>query len=224
MRMHLSVSPRARGWKWLAAAASAGVAAAVSVGVVVVARVALGATAASTPTPRPGMAGSGSPSAAVALFASEVQTLGVKQYPATFAGATLEPSGVTVVYAVAASDTGLVSAVQALNTQGYPVQVVAVSRSYSQLMAISDKLFRAYSHLRAMGIKLSGFGPDPASGTVTVTLQKPTASDMSALASTQGVPVTSSNYRDEASAVLEQQAGAGITLQSQYAAYSFVAS
>jgi hypothetical protein len=166
---------------------------------------------------------SGSPSAAVARFGSEVQTLGVKQYPATFAGATLEPSGVTVVYAVAASDAGLVSAVQELNTHGYPVQFVAVSRSYSQLMAITDKLFRAHSHLRAMGIKLSEFGPDPASGTVTVTLLKPTASDVSALASARGVPVTSSNYRDEVSAVLNQQAGPGITLQSQYATRSWSA-
>src|SRR5215471_1751971 len=137
---------------------------------------------------------SGSPSAAVALFASEVQTLGVKQYPATFAGATLEPSGVTVVYAVAGSDAALVSAVQALNTHGYPVRVVAVQRSYSQLNAIADKLFQAYSHLRAMGIKLSEFGPDPASGTVKVTLYAPIASDMSALASARGTPVTSSNY------------------------------
>ena len=112
---------------------------------------------------------------------------------------------------------------QALNTQGYPVQVVAVSHSYSQLMAISDKLFRAYSHLRAMGINLSEFGPDPKSGTVAVTVLKPTASDMSALASAQGVPVTSSNYRDEASAVLEQQFGPGITVRSQYAALAFAA-
>ena len=89
---------------------------------------------------------------------NEVQTLGVEQYPATFAGARLEPSGVTVVYAVAASDAGLVSAVQALNTQGYPVQVVAVSRSYSQLTAITDKLFQAHSHLQAMGINLAEFG------------------------------------------------------------------
>jgi hypothetical protein len=147
----------------------------------------------------------------------------VKQYPATFAGATLEPTGVIVVYAVAGSDAGLVNAVQALNTQEYPVRVVAVQRSYSQLMAITDRLFQAHSHLRAMGIKLSEFGPDPKSGTVTVTLQKPTASDMAALASAQGVPVTSSNYRDEASAVLNQQAGAEITLQSQYATRSWVA-
>ena len=214
MRTHLSIWPRARGWKWLAAA--------VSVGVVAAAFTAPGATAASTATAPSGTAGSGSPSAAVDLFGSEVETLGVEHYPATFAGATLEPTGVTEVYAVAGSDAGLVSAVQALNTQGYPVQVVAVDRSYSQLMAITDKLFRAYSHLLAEGIYLSQFGPDPASGTVTVTMYEPTASNMSTLASAQGAAVTSSNYRDEASAVLEQQAGAGITLQSQYAAYSFV--
>jgi hypothetical protein len=214
--MHLRVSPRARGRKWLAAAASVGVAAAVSVGVVVAALTSPGATAASTATARSGTAGPGRPSLAVDLFADEVETLGVKHYPTTFAGATLEPSGVTVVYAVAASDAGLVRAVQALNTHGYTVQVVAVQHSHSQLNAIADKLFRAYSHLRAAGINLSEFGPDPKSGTVTVTLLKPTASDMSALASARGTPVTSSNYRNEASAVLEQQAGAAITLQSQY--------
>jgi hypothetical protein len=216
--MHLSVSPRARGRKWLAAAACVGVAAAASVGVAIAALTSPGATAASTATARSGTAGSGRPSLAVALFADEVATLGQKQYPATFAGATLEPSGMTVVYAVTASDAGLVRAVRALNTHGYPVRFVAVKRSLSQLLAISNKLFRAYSHLRAEGINLSEFGPDPKSGTVTVTLLKPTASDMSALAADQGVPVTSSNYRDEASAVLDQQAGAAITLQSQYGA------
>jgi hypothetical protein len=215
VRTHISVTLRARGWKCLAAAAS--------VGVVAGAFTSSGAMAASTATAPPGTAGSGSPSAAVDLFASEVETLGVEQYSTTFAGATLEPSGVTVVYAVAASDAKLVSAVQALDTQGYPVQVVAVSRSYSQLEALDAKLLGAYSHLRAEGIDLMQFGPDPASGTVAVTLQKPAASDMSALASAQGAAVTSSNYRDEASALLQREAGTGITLQSQYAAGSWVA-
>lgn len=214
--MHLRVSPRAHGRKWLAAAASVGVAAAVSVGVVVAALTSPGATAASPATARSGTAGPGRLSAAVELFSSEVATLGQKQYPDTYAGGTLEPSGVTVVYAVAASDAGLVRAVQAMNTHGYPVRFVAVKHSLRQLLAISNKLFRAYSHLRAEGINLSGFGPDPKSGTVAVTLIKPTASDMSALASARGTPVTPSNYRNEAAAVLEQQAGAAITLQSRY--------
>jgi Trypsin len=207
VRTHLSISPRARRWKFLTAAAS--------VGVVAAALTSPAAAAAPTATAPPKTAGSGAPSAAADLFASQVETLGVEQYPATFAGATLEPTGVTDVYAVAASDAGLVSAVEALDTQGYPVKVIAVNRSYSQLMAISDKLLGAYSHLQAKGISLSEFGPDPSSGTVTVTVQKPTASDMSALASARGAPVTSSNYNDEASAVLKQQVGAGITLQSQ---------
>jgi hypothetical protein len=120
VRTHLSISPRARRWKFLAAAAS--------VGVVAAALTSPAATAASTATPPPGTTGSGSPSAAVNLFAGEVETLGVEQYPATFAGATLEPTGVTDVYAVAASDAKLVSAVNALDTHGYPVTVVAVKR------------------------------------------------------------------------------------------------
>lgn len=209
MRTHLSISAPARRWKFLAAAAS--------VGVVAAALTCPGAAAASTATAPPGTTGSGSPSAAVNLFAGEVETLGVEQYPATFAGATLEPTGVTDVYAVAASDAKLVSAVNALDTHGYPVTVVAVKRSYSQLMSITAKLLRAHSHLQAKGIDLAQFGPDPASGTVEVTLLKPTASGMSALASAQGAPVASSDYRAEASAVLKQQAGAGITLRSQYA-------
>jgi hypothetical protein len=162
-------------------------------------------------------AGARSTSATVQLFADEVETLGVEHYPATFAGATLGPTGVTDVYAVAASDGNLVNAVKALDRHRYPVKVVAVRRGYSQLMAISAKLLRAHSQLKTEGVNLAQWGPDAASGTVKVTLRKPAASGMSALASAQGAPVTSSNYRAEASAVLKQQAGAGITLRSQYA-------
>lgn len=208
--MLLGISQCAQRWKFLTAVTS--------VGVVAVALISPGAkAAATTSTASPAATGAQSTSATVQLFADEVETLGVEHYPATFAGATLEPTGVTDVYAVAASDAKLVSAVNALNTHGYLVTVVAVKRSYSQLMSISAKLQRAHSHLQAKGINLVQFGPDPASGTVKVTLLKPTASGMSALASAQGAPVTSSNYRDEASAVLKQQAGAGITLRSQYA-------
>lgn len=213
MRTLRSTSPSARRWKCLAAATCVGVAA--------MAFIAPRAMAtATTSKASPATAGSRSASADVGLFASEVETLGVGHYPATFAGATLEPTRVTDVYAVAASDARLVRAVKALDTHRYPVRVVAVSRSYSQLMSISARLLRAYSRLQAKGIDLTQFGPDPASGTVTVTLRKPTASGMSALAFAQGAPVTSSNYRDEASAVLKEQAGAGITLRSQYATRS----
>lgn len=209
MRTLPGISQCARRWKCLAAVTG--------VGVVAMALISPAAMAtATTSKALPATVGSQSISAAVDLFASEVETLGVEHYPTAFAGATLEPTGVTDVYAVTAS-AKLVSAVNALNTHGYPVKVVAVKRSYSKLMSISAKLWRAHSHLQAMGINLTQFGPDPASGTVKVTLRKPTASGMSALASARGAAVTSSNYRDEASAVLKQQAGAGITLRSEYA-------
>lgn len=215
VRTHVTISPCARQWKYLAALASAGV--------VAVALISPGAMAATTPTAPPVTTASGSPSEAVQLFASEVETLGVEHYPSTFAGATLEPTGVTDVYAVVASDAKLVSAIEALNTQGYPVKVVGVTRSYSQLNALSAALGQAYSHLKTEGINLSQWGPDPSSGSLEVTLQKPTASDISALASSVGTSVTSSNYGNEASDLLKRQVGTGIMVQSQYAEGSWVA-
>ena len=83
----------------------------------------------------------------------------MEHYPATFAGATLEPTGVTDVYAVAASDAKLVSAVNALKHARLPGHSGAVERSYSQLMSISAKLSGRIRICRRRGSISSQFGP-----------------------------------------------------------------
>jgi hypothetical protein len=60
------------------------------------------------------------PSEALGNFASTVETLGEEQYPTSFAGAVVSSSGVDV-YAIPQRDSGLVAAVDALDTVGYPV-------------------------------------------------------------------------------------------------------
>jgi hypothetical protein len=161
--------------------------------------------------------GTGSRLLKLSLFADQVETLGAERYQGTFAGVTLESKGVTDLYAVAAYDGNLVRAVRALDKQGYPVKVVGVKRSYRQLNALNVTLTAAYSRLKARGVDLGESWPDPSAGSVEVAVQRPTAAAMSALASAERAPVTSSNYQDEAATLLKRQIGAGFTVQSRYA-------
>lgn len=155
------------------------------------------------------------PSIAVQLFAGQVETLGANKYPDSFAGATITPAGVTDVYARLASDAQLVSAINAINKAGYLVNIIGVSRSYNQLNALNVKLMAANAHLLKIGVKLSQSWPDPASGSVMVTVAVPTASDFSALASGIGTPVDASTYGHAVSEMLNSEFGPGVTLYSQ---------
>ncbi len=171
-------------------------------------------TPSSTKTPPAGGAApDGDP--AVVAFSSQVETIGEEQYPDSFAGAVLTPSGVTDVYALVASDSGLVSAINAANTSGFPVTVIGVSRSWSQLEAVNSALLQAHSSLQSQGIDLAEFGPDPASNSVVATVANPTNGDVSALAAAVGAQVSSSNYSSEVLGLLESQFGQGITVQMQ---------
>jgi len=156
------------------------------------------------------------PSPAIQLFASKVETLGASHYGSSFAGARLTPAGLTDVYAVKASDGPLVAAISALNKHGYPVNIVAVSRSYDQLNALNAALGRAYAHLEKDGIRLAESWPDPATGSVVTAILKPAKADLSALATAEAYPTNSSNYRTRALNLLRQEFGAGVTMQSQY--------
>jgi hypothetical protein len=155
------------------------------------------------------------PSIAVQLFADQAETLGANKYPDSFAGATLTPTGVTDVYALLASDARLVSAINAINQAGYPVDIIGVSRSYNQLNALNARLAAADAHLMKMGIKLSQSWPDPASASVMVTVTAPSMADFSALASVIDSPVAASTYPRAVSDVLKSEFGSSVTLYSQ---------
>jgi hypothetical protein len=162
------------------------------------------------------------PSVDIQLFASKVETLGAEQYADSFAGAVLTPNGVTEVHVLPASDGGLISAIQAMNPSGYPVKVLAASRSYNQLNALSVKLIAAASSLGAHGVTLARSAPDPSTGSIQVTLEAPASSAVAALSAVPaaqkavGGAVTSANYNAAASALLSSDLGPGFTVESQY--------
>jgi hypothetical protein len=154
------------------------------------------------------------PSAAVQMFADQVETLGAYKYPNSFAGARLTSAGVTDVYALPASDAGLVRAVKALNKGHDPVDIIGVSHSYNRLNAMNATVNAANKRLLRMGIRLAQSSPDPASGTVLVTIAAPVRSGISALASAVGSPVTGATYARTVSNVLRTEFGAAVKLSS----------
>jgi starvation-inducible outer membrane lipoprotein len=175
---------------------------------------ALGVTSSSSAAVSAVRASTTTPSIATQLFADQVETLGASKYPDSFAGATLMPTGETVVYTRLASDAALVKAINAINKSGYPVTIVGVSRSYNQLNALSAALNAADKHLLKMGIRLTQSWPDPASGSVKVNVATPQKSDVAALASGIKAAVTASTYRSAVSAQMQSQFGAGVQLNA----------
>lgn len=191
-------------------------------GISLVASAALFATQASTTAVAASGKSAAAPSSEIQLFASRVETLGANSYPNSFAGAVLTPAGITDVYVRPSSDSPLINAIKAINTSGYPVDVVDTSRSYAQLNALNARLGAAYEQLKQSGIELAQSWPDPPSGSVRVSIVAPNTFDLSALASRLAVtgktssPVTASNYLNAASTFLTSEFGPGITVQSTY--------
>lgn len=153
----------------------------------------------------------------VDVFSSKVQSLGQFDYPDSFAGAVLTPAGVTDVYAVKAYDAALISAIEAINKTGYPINIIRVHRSYNQLNAINDALLKSNAHLQKIGIQLGVSSPDATSDSVVVSIREPGTAQIAALASATGARVTSSSYNGEVASVLTQMFGTGVTLQPNYA-------
>jgi hypothetical protein len=161
-------------------------------------------------------------SAAVQLFASKVETLGAEHYGGSFAGAALTPSGVTEVYALPASDAGLVRAIKAINTHGYRVTFVATRRSYNQLNALTLRLIAANNSLKALGVTPTQGDPDPASGSIQVSVEAPTKAALAKLSADSdvrariGAPIAAANYKSAVSALLSEKLGPGYTVESKY--------
>jgi hypothetical protein len=167
----------------------------------------------SAPAPTPSDS-SQTPNTNLALsnFASEVETLGVEQYPASFAEAKLTPAGDTIAYISDPSDTAMISAISALNTSNYPLQFVDVKRSYNQLDALNAQILASAGTLAKEGIVLTEQFPDPASGTIILNYQKPDADSLSELATAQGGTVTGANYAASVASAFQAQFGSDVTL------------
>lgn len=152
-------------------------------------------------------ASAGMPSAAtlaLSVFASQIQTLGVEQYPNSFAGAKLTAVGNTIVYISDPSNSAMISAINALNKSNYPVEFVDVPRSYNQLDALNQTIADSTGQLESEGINLTEQFPDPASGTITLNYQTPNAASFSKLASANGHSVTTATYAANTSSASKQ--------------------
>lgn len=153
-------------------------------------------------------------------FDSQVSTLGESSYADVFTGTSLESNGLLDIYVASGQDdSAFLNAVAAVNVDNLPFNVVPVPNSYTYLDSLTNNLAAAQSSLAAQGVLLSGWSPDPSSGTVEVSFAPPTPEALQALATTaQGMniatPVTSANYITIAGLVLQANfANAALTIQ-----------
>ena len=109
-------------------------------------------------------------------FSSDVNTVG--HTPAligSYAGQSRTRSGRLIVY-VARSNPGLFTGelqhlTRAPHIRAEAYTVVIVRHSYAQLMSTVQRLSAGYRSLRAQGIKMAQWGPDPVSNKVQIFLQ-----------------------------------------------------
>jgi len=113
-------------------------------------------------------------SSSISALANEIETTGVEHYGGTFAGAALTSATTITVYATA-GDGAFLERLQQLRPGRAHIVVQNVSHSYDQLNSLAYKMSRATSSLRAQGVSISTLAPDPATGTVQVTLATPAA-------------------------------------------------
>ncbi|HEY2790742.1 MAG TPA: hypothetical protein VGJ28_00195 [Micromonosporaceae bacterium] len=131
-------------------------------------------------TTRPSMAADRLPAAAapiaetsaINLYADDIETLGVTQFPTTFAGAALTDASTVTVYATA-NDAALMAAIAAVPAGGAHVVVRTVAHSNEQLTAVAEQIGRDGATLRAEQVNVSSVVVDPAAGVLRVTLAQP---------------------------------------------------
>lgn len=114
-------------------------------------------------------------------FADAVATLGQTSYPSTFAGATLTADGTVQVYVTAKNDQQFAAAVAAADSAAIPYQLVSMGLSYGALSLITTDIASDAAILRADGVVLTSWGPDPESGRVDVGVAPPSPAQVSAL-------------------------------------------
>lgn len=134
-------------------------------------------------------------------LATRIATMGVVEYPRTFADATPTSANTVVVYA-SGNRAPLLRAIERLPHDGVAVTVRTAPRSHAQLEALTKRIAHDVKKLAANGVRLNAWGPDGRSGTVDVTLAKPTRETSQLLMSQQVTKATS---------VLDQQYGEGAT-------------
>lgn len=105
-------------------------------------------------------------------FAMQVNSIGIKGYASSFSGVTPESANSVEVY-ITGKGTNFVGVVDTMRHHGVNVVFKTAKHSYAQLQSMTRKLAHDDSKLWAKGVHLQGWGPDPASNAVKVTLAAP---------------------------------------------------
>lgn len=113
--------------------------------------------------------------------ASKITTLGQQRFPEVFAGVTLRSPQVITIYLRSGHRSNEFIRRADDIARNTSIVVKYVRRSFSQLNALTHRIARDWHALRAEGLNLQSWGPDPSSGTVLVSLSTPTSQDLAAV-------------------------------------------
>lgn len=161
-------------------------------------------------------------------FGGSVNVLGENSYADVFAGSLISECGsrLTIAIVPSAPDSrAFLNAVAALDTGNLPYTVRDVSRSWATLAELTNTLASvSWTEQKAAGLAIQGFGPDPSTDTVVVTLEAPAAQDLAAVdseANELGLShpaVTAATYPSLAAQVLTALYGGRFSVAPAYGA------
>lgn len=152
-------------------------------------------------------------------LANAINGLRQNTYPQLFTGVSIDASGDITVYVPAAQasaelQSAVEGAVSASRLVGVTITFVNVGVALASLNALSVDIQQADYSLIADGVNIGSWTPVPSLGTMQVTLNSPTNSDLSNLAANLAEPagaVTPANYASSANEYLQKLYGAEIS-------------
>jgi hypothetical protein len=159
-------------------------------------------------------------------FGCSVNVLGENSYADVFAGSVISECGSRLTIAIVPDAPGsgaFLNAVAAQDTGHLAYIVRDVSRSWATLTELTNTLASvSWTEQHVLGLAIRGFGPDPSTDTVLVTLQSPTAQDLKAIdseANELGVShpaASTATYPTLAAQVLTALYGVGFSVAGAY--------
>jgi hypothetical protein len=109
---------------------------------------------------------------AAQYFTSQVQTMGQTEYANVFAGTQYAANNVTTIF-LTSQDTNFETAVGQLDNGGFTYQYVIVPASISELQSETAQITNEQSQLGNDGVSPQSWGPDPATGSIQMTISPP---------------------------------------------------
>ncbi len=160
-------------------------------------------------------------------FGATVNQLGEAAYSGSFAGTMISGCNLSIFIVENSNTAAFLQAVSSADSSEVPYTTTQVTTSWAAMAGLTSTLASAYSTITAEGVSLRGWGPNPATDSVLVTLSAPTSTQIAQLASTlrsavapPGITtaVSGANYQQLAGQVLEASYGPGLSIAGAYGA------